>query len=146
MIETSLVDQKIDKLKEIFAQINANEELTVEDNGEGGKLVYGPFPSFIILVEEFGACRALIHVNADAPNMMYIFNKFDQYLDIAFDGPFAVNGETGKLILGPDSYAKKEENILMFAAEIFAKRKEQEGLNDPNGGLYVPEEKKIIIA
>lgn len=137
------MSDKIFKIQEIFKTINANDELTVEFQAEGGALVYGPFPSFILLVEEIGPIRALIHVNADAPNMLYIFNKFSEELEIVFDGPFAVNGETGELIMGNDAYAKKEDNILMFADEIVSRRR---GANDPNGGLYVPEEKKIIIA
>jgi hypothetical protein len=141
MIETSLVDHKVEQLKAAFQAIDPSQELTVDDNGAGGKLVYGPFPSFIILVDGVGPMRALVHVNADAPNMILCFQKFFKDLNIEFDGPFAVNGESGELIMGPDAYAKKEENIMMFAADIIQRRKAKE-----QEGLYVPEEKKIILA
>jgi hypothetical protein len=137
------MSDKIFKLQEIFKTIDPNNELAVEFQAEGGALVYGPFPSFILLVEDIGPIRALVHVNADAPNMLYIFNKFSEAeeLEIVYDGPFAVNGETGDLIIGNDAYTKKEENILMFAQDIMQRRQAPK----KEEGLYVPE-KKIILA
>lgn len=131
--------QKVEKIKTIFLDISPKEELSIEDDGDD-TLIYGPFPSFILLVKEFGPVHAIIHVNADAPNLAYILSRFQDELDIVIDGPFAVNGETGDLIMGPDAYAKKEENILMFARDILAKRQ-----NSTHNQLFVPEEKKIIL-
>ena len=136
----SIVDQKVEALKASFRKIDPTKELDVEDNG-GGKLVYGPFPSFIVLVQELGPMLALVHVNADAPNAVLFFQQFAKDgLELQFDGPFAVDSATGNLILGAESYAKKEENILMFAADIIQRRKASE-----QEGLVVPD-KKIIIA
>jgi hypothetical protein len=135
---------KVRALKEIFAKIDPNTELQVGDSPTGsGRIVYGPFPSFIFLVEEDEKepIRALVHVNADAPNLIYMFNAFSSELDISFDGPFAVDGDTGALILGPDAYKKKEDNILMFAQQILERRR-----NERETALIVPDEKKIVIA
>jgi len=140
MIETSNIDHKINQLKESFKKIDPKEELVVEVNDDGSKLVYGPFPSFLILVTELGPMRALVHVNADAPNLIHIFQHFFSELTIEFDGPFAVDGETGQLIVGPDAYKKKEDNILMFAQDIIQRRRATE-----QEGIVVPD-KKIIIA
>lgn len=140
MIETSNIDQKINQLKEAFKKIDPNEQLVVEDNQDGSKLVYGPFPSFLVLVPEIGPMRALVHVNADAPNLVYIFKHFFGELTIEYDGPFAVDGDTGQLIVGPDAYKKKEDNILMFAQDIIQRRRATE-----QEGIVVPD-KKIIIA
>lgn len=140
MVETSNIDHKINQLKDVFKQIDAKEELVVEDQGDGSKLVYGPFPSFLVLVTELGPMRALVHVNSDAPNMVMIFQKFFSDLSIEFDGAFAVDGETGQLIVGPDAYKKKEDNILMFAQDIIQRRRAAE-----QESIVVPD-KKIILA
>jgi hypothetical protein len=140
MSDISILDAKVQQLKDAFHSIDPNQDLVVDDNGNGGKLVYGPFPSFIVLVEEVGPLRALVHVNADAPNMVLCFQKFFKELDIEFDGPFAVDSDTGELIQGQEAYAKKEENILMFAADIIQRRKASE-----QQGIVVPD-KKIILA
>lgn len=140
---------KVKALKEIFAKIDPNTELQVGDSPTGsGRIVYGPFPSFILLVDGDAPIRALVHVNADAPNLIYMFNAFSSELDLVFDGPFAVDSETGALILGADAYAKKEDNILMFAQEILQRRQSERkaGFVDVMGDLITPEEKKIIIA
>lgn len=135
---------KVEKIKEVFRSIDPSQELYVEDDGEGNSMVYGPFPTFIIFVDRDVnvPIRALVHVNADAPNLVLFFAKFMQELDIILDGPFAVDGETGQLLLGNDAYSKKEENILAFASEIMQKRM---AANKPSEGLIVPEEKKIIL-
>lgn len=146
MIDNSIVDQKVQKLQEIFSKIDPNTKLDVEDNGDGGKLVYGPFPSFIILVQAIGPMRALVHVNADAPNLLFIFKQFFAELDIEYDGPFAVEGESGQLIMGPDSYKKKEDNILMFAQDILNRRAQEKNHIITNDGIVIPTEKKIVIA
>lgn len=141
---------KVKALKEIFAKIDPNTELQVGDSPTGsGRIVYGPFPSFIFLVDDGDEpIRALVHVNADAPNLIYMFNAFSSELDLVFDGPFAVDGETGALILGADAYAKKEDNILMFAQQILERRQSERktGFVDAMGDLITSEEKKIIIA
>jgi len=120
----------------------ASEQLaaqcSVEAREDGSQLIYGPFPSFLILVPEFGDARALVHVNADAPNVVYAFSKLGS--EIVFDAPFAVDSNTGELIVGEAAYAKKEENVLMFAQEILARRQEQK-----QQGIIVPE-KKIVLS
>lgn len=143
---------KVAKLQEIFSKIDPNGLLAVEDKEDGSHMVYGPFPTFIFLVKEDEPIRALVHVNSDAPNLIYMFNAFSSELDIVFDGPFAVEGDTGRLILGAEAYTKKEDNILMFAQDILNRRVDegklvpQDGLMVPGKELYVPEEKKIVIA
>lgn len=133
-----LVDQKVDQLLGFIAQASQKlrDECEVETRADGSRMIYGPFPSFIILVEEIGAPRALIHVNADAANMAHLFHHVTE---VVIDGAFAVNGETGALIVGPDAYKKKEDNILMFARDIMERRQGQQE------GILVPD-KKIIIA
>lgn len=138
-------------LKEIFAKIDPNTELQVGDSpmGDGGRLVYGPFPSFIFMVKEGEPIRALVHVNADAPNLIYMFNAFSSELDIVFDGPFAVEGDSGQLILGADAYKKKDDNVLMFAQQILERRREEraEAFNMVDAaGNPITEDKKIILA
>jgi hypothetical protein len=144
---------KVKILKEIFAKIDPHNELQVEDSPlGGGRMVYGPFPSFILLVEEDQSkpIRALVHVNADAPNLLYIFNAFSSELDILFDGPFAVEGDSGKLILGAEAYTKKDDNVLMFAQQIMERRREERaeimsGFVDTMGNLISQEDKNIIL-
>lgn len=145
---------KVKTLKEIFAKIDPQNELQVGDSPTGdGRIVYGPFPSFILLVPEKQEepIRALVHVNADAPNLLYIFNAFSSELDIVFDGPFAVEGDSGALILGADAYKKKDDNVLMFAQQILERRREERtnagaGFVDAMGELITNEDKKIILA
>lgn len=137
-------DNKVKILKQIFAKVDPNNELQVGDSPLGqGRIVYGPFPSFILLVDDDyeQPVRALVHVNADAPNLLYIFNAFSSELDIVFDGPFAVEGDSGALVLGEDAYRKKEDNILMFAQQILEKRRAER-----QNEVYVPDEPKIILA
>lgn len=136
---TSIVDSRVEQIKAAFAKIDPHNQLIVEPAGVGGVLVYGPFPSFIILVQEIGAPRALVHVNADGPNMVLIFKAlFD--VGVEFDGPFAVNGNSGELIIGENAYAKKEDNILMFAQDILQRRHASQ-----QESIVVPDN-KIIIA
>lgn len=129
------VERLLDLLKEANPKIAS--ECQVEAREDGSRMIYGPFPSFLILVEEIGEPRALIHVNADAPNLVFIFKRLAN--EVTFDGPFAVDGATGNLIVGSPAYAKKEENILMFAQDIINRRQGQKD------GIVVPD-KKIIIA
>lgn len=130
------VERLLGLIKEASEQLASQCE--VEVRADGSRMIYGPFPSFLILVEEIGQPRALIHVNADAPNLVYIFKKLAD--EVAFDGPFAVDGATGNLIIGQDAYKKKEDNILMFAKDILGRRQEQK-----QEGILVPE-KKIILS
>ncbi len=132
---------KIDVIKEVFKEIDPMAELIVEPYEDGSATVYGPFPSFMLHVEEIGPVRALIHVNADAPNMAYIFSKFQEKLSIAHDGAFAIDQSTSKVLFAEDAYEKKESNILMFANEILGRRNKEKAEK-----LYVPEEKKIILS
>jgi hypothetical protein len=142
--KSSIILDAIEKLNP-----KLREECQVDIPGDGTEVIYGPFPSFIIQVPTFGDCRVIVHVNADAPNMAWLFAKLALALEgmerktshpeLAFDGAFAVEGETGNLIVGPDAYKKKEENILMFAKEIMTRRQEQKE------GILVPD-KKIILA
>ena len=133
----AIVDERVEQILGYMDQVNPKlrQECEVENRPDGSRMIYGPFPSFLILVEEIGVPRALVHVNADGPNMARIF----QFLtEVTVDGPFAVDSETGNLILGPEAYKKKEDNILMFADEIVARRKGQQE------GILVPD-KKIIL-
>lgn len=138
------------KLELVLAAIkDANEniakECEVEHRQDGSVLIYGPFPSFLILVEPLSDPTALIHVNADAPNLAYLFTKINSYskqLAVNIDGPFAVDESTGAILMGPSAYAKKEENILMFAQDIMSRRA---GQSKQEQGILVPD-KKIIVA
>lgn len=141
------MDPRIQKIKDIFATIDPNTELTVEDHGDGSCTVVGPFPSFMILVQPDNVARALIHVNADAPNMAMIFSVFlSQGIVVEFDGGFAINGDTGKLLLNQEAYRKKEDNILMFANEIYSRRTREKNVASIDREFIMPDEKKIIIA
>lgn len=134
------VDPRIIKIGEIFRKIDPAAKLEHTFHDDQTCTVQGPFPSFMLLVDEKDQnepIRALIHVNADAPNMTYLFNEFNKELNIEFDGAFAINGDTGQLLFNMDAYRKKEDNILMFADEIKERRGEK---------LILPEEKKIILA
>jgi hypothetical protein len=138
------VDPRITKIREIFKQLDPNSKLEYTFHDDKTCTIQGPFPSFMLMVDEKSLdepIRALIHVNADAPNLTFLFSEFNKELDIEFDGAFAINGETGELLFNMDAYRKKEDNILMFAEEI----KERRG-NTNESGLIVPEEKKIILA
>lgn len=138
------IDARITKIREIFAKIDPNSKLEYTFHDDKTCTVQGPFPSFMLLVDEKDEAepiRALVHVNADAPNLTYLFCEFNKELNIEFDGAFAINGDTGQLLFNMDAYKKKEDNILMFAEEI----KERRG-NTTESGLIVPEEKKIILA
>ena len=117
------MNTKVDKLKEIFKKIDPSVELGVDDQGDNAYAVVGPFPSFMIMVPLIGPLRALVHVNADAPNMTYIFSEFAKELDIVHDGAFAIDAEQGRLLFNEDAYAKKEDNILHLANEILLNRK-----------------------
>lgn len=145
----STVEQKVALIKEIFAAIDPVTVLEVEDHGDGSMTIIGPFPSFMLLVQPEGPVRALVHVNADAPNMAMLFSVFCTApgMNIEFDGPYAINGDTGKLLMYQEAYKKKEDNILMFANEIYARRaKESNAVRNAEQGLIVPEEKKIILS
>lgn len=135
-----IVEEKVQRLLDTIKGMNEklHGECEVESRPDGSRMIYGPFPSFLILVEEIGNPRVLIHVNADGPNMVWLFAGL--YGLVTIDGPFAVDSVTGALILGPDAYKKKEENILMFAKDILARRQEQK-----QEGIVVPD-KKIILA
>lgn len=141
MIDNSIVDQKIEQIKSAFAKIDPHNQLIVDDNGDGSKLVYGPFPSFIILVQTIGSARALIHVNADAPNMVLIFQELFK-VGVEFDGPFAVKDQSGELVLNEAAYSKKEDNILMFAQDILNRR----AASDKRQSTLLMPEKKIVLA
>ena len=114
---------KVDKIKEIFNKIDPNAELVVEAQGHGAFMVMGPFPSFIFAVEAIGPIRVLIHVNADAANMAYVLSQFEKELEVEYDGAFAIDAESGKLLMNEEAYTKKEDNILMFARNILEGRK-----------------------
>lgn len=141
--ETQL-DPRIAKIREIFARIDPNTKLDYVFHDDKTFTVQGPFPSFMLLVDEKSTeepIRALVHVNADAPNLAYLFVEFAKELNIEFDGAYAINGDTGQMLFNMDAYKKKEDNILMFAEEIKSRR------GDTNeSGLIVPEEKKIILS
>lgn len=134
------MSDKVSKIKEIFKNIDPKASLEVVDHGDNTQTVQGPFPSFMLLVDDNEAViRGLVHVNADAPNMVYVFGEFATGgLEIEQDGAFAINGETGQLLFNGEAYTKKEDNILMFAEEIKARRPAKKE-------LIVPE-KKIILA
>jgi hypothetical protein len=132
---------KIDTLKRIFKTIDPNVELGVDQQSDTSATVIGPFPSFMILVGQDGPLRAIIHINADAPNMVYIMGEFQKELDVVLDGAFAIDGEKGTLLFNVDAYAKKEDNILMLANDIIQRRQvaRQES-------IIMPEDKKIILS
>lgn len=140
MSEKSFIDTKVDDVLVMIRK--ASDALAgqceVENRPDGSRMIYGPFPSFLILVEEIGVPRSLVHINADAPNLVHVFNVLSD--SVTFDGPFAVDSTTGELIIGPDAYAKKEENILMFAQDILARRQTQK-----QEGILLPEQ-KIVLA
>jgi hypothetical protein len=131
-----IVDQKIEELFGLICKTipKMRDECEVENRSDGSRMIFGPFPSFIILVEEIGAPRALIHVNADAPNMSYLFHQLP---DVVIDGAFAVDGSTGDLIMGPEAYKKKEENILMFAKDILERRGGKQDILVPNSRIII---------
>ena len=140
------LDARITKIREIFAKFDPNTRLELTFHDDKTCTVQGPFPSFMLLVDEKDAnepIRALVHVNADAPNLTVLFCEFAKELTIEFDGAYAINGDTGQLLFNLDAYKKKEDNILMFADEIRARRGDEIGTES---GLIVPEEKKIILA
>jgi hypothetical protein len=131
---------KIKRLESLLYAIDPSMDLHVEDK-DGTKLVYGPFPSFLIHITD-NEERFLIHVNADAPNMVYYMSAIiKEFPEMIHDGAFAVDTSTSQLILGQDAFIKKEENILNFAREILEKRQEVK-----KEQLILPEEKKIVIA
>lgn len=136
-----VIDQKVELLMRSLDKFNPKlrDECEIEKRDDGSRLVYGPFPSFLILVTLIGQAKSLVHVNADAPNMVGVFNALGSS-SISFDGPFAVDSVTGDLITGQDAYAKKEENVLAFAQEILGRRQQAK-----QEGIVVPD-KKIIIA
>ena len=130
---------KIKRLESLLYAIDPSMDLHVEDK-DGTKLVYGPFPSFLIHITD-NEERFLIHVNADAPNMVYYMSAIiKEFPDMIHDGAFAVDASTSQLILGQDAFIKKEENILNFAREILEKRQEAK-----KEQLILPEEKKIVM-
>ena len=130
---------KIKRLESLLYAIDPSMDLHIEDK-DGTKLVYGPFPSFLIHITD-NEERFLIHVNADAPNMVYYMSAIiKEFPDMIHDGAFAVDASTSQLILGQDAFIKKEENILNFAREILEKRQEAK-----KEQLILPEEKKIVI-
>jgi hypothetical protein len=135
------MQKTVELLKEIFKNIDPNTELGIEEHDKNSCTVYGPFPTFMLLVEGDLPVRALVHVNADAPNMAFIFSEIGKQVRVEFDGAFAIDQDTSRLLMNEDAYLKKEENILMFAEEIKARRS-----NDQSEPLYVPEQKKIILA
>ena len=134
------MQKTVELLKEIFKGIDPNTELGIEEHDENSCTVYGPFPTFMLMVETDQPVRALVHVNADAPNMAYIFSEICKKVRVEFDGAFAIDQNNSRLLMNEDAYAKKEDNILMFAEEIKSRRG-----SEPEA-LYVPEEKKIVLA
>lgn len=131
---------KIKRLESLLYAIDPSMELHVEDK-DGTKLVYGPFPSFLIHITN-DEDRFLIHVNADAPNMVYYMSAIlKEFPNMIHDGGFAVDVNTSQLVLGQDAFIKKEENILQFAREILEQRQ-----STKQEQLILPEEKKIVIA
>lgn len=141
------MDPRIDKIKEVFASIDPNTQLEIETHDDGTWTVVGPFPSFMILVIPDKVLRALVHVNADAPNMAMLFTVFlTQGLIMEFDGGFAIDQDKGRLLMNEEAYKKKEENILMFANEIYSRRARAKNVATLDQELVVPEEKKIILA
>ena len=132
---------KIKRLKSVLHSVDSSMELHIEDKDDGTKLVYGPFPSFLIHITEDEE-RFLIHVNADAPNMVYYMSHVIKYFpNMIHDGAFAVDPNTSQLLLGQDAFEKKEQNILDFARDILEKRQATK-----QEQLILPEEKKIVIA
>ena len=128
-----MIKNKIETIKDIFLKIDHTVDLSVEALDEETYSVCGPYPSFMLLVTEGAPTRALIHVNADAANLVYIFSEFAKKLDIEYDGAFAIVPETGKLLIGYDAFHEKEKNIVAFAEEIKIRRPE---LNKV--GIYIP--------
>jgi hypothetical protein len=134
------IKDKVEAVMGLLESVNPKlrDECTVDYQTVDSALIYGPFPSFLILVDLIGKPRIVVHVNADAPNILYLYKSVSLKLDLVFDGAFAVDGNTGNIILGEEAYKKKEENILMLAQEIVARR----ASNDD--GIVVPD-KKIIL-
>lgn len=142
-----MIVEKIKKLKEVLKRIDPSIELDVQTevhDGSVSAMVFGPFPSFIFLLTDSVTenDRFLIHVNSDAANMvLYMSHVLANFPDMIHDGSFAIDGDTKKILLGQDAYNKKEENILMFARDIMARRRESQ-----ESALIMPEEKKIVLA
>lgn len=130
------IDKQVETIKSIFKSIDPSVVLTVTDL-DGEKTVGGPFPSFMLLVTADGPIRALIHVNADATNMVYVFNEFSKELQIEFDGSYAVSKE-GKLLTEFEAFQEKESNMVLFANEILKRRPElaEKKIYVPNQEIY----------
>lgn len=137
----TLID-KIKRLKEILIAVDPDIQLKVDAHSDGETAtVFGPFPSFIFLLSEKEDDRFLIHVNADAANMvLYMTYVLRFFPAMVHDGAFAINQFDGTMLFGPDAYIKKDDNVLMFAQDILAKRQQER-----SGKLIVPEEKQIYL-
>lgn len=130
-----IIDKQIETIKSIFKGIDPSVTLHITDL-EGEKTVSGPFPSFMLLVTGEPSIRALIHVNADATNMVYVFNEFSKELSIEFDGSYAV--KDGQLLTGFEAYQEKERNMVAFAEEIVKRNPQlaEKKIYVPNQSIY----------
>ena len=140
----STIQEKIKTIQDIFKTIDPSVVLKVEDlSDENVKefSITGPFPSFMLLVTEEVEVRAVIHVNADATNMVFVFNEFGKELNIEFDGAYAVTAKQ-ELVFGFEAYKEKESNMVAFAAEIKSRNPD---IDKKENEIYVPEQKSIYV-
>ena len=137
------IQEKIQIIKDTFKAIDPSVTLHVEDlSDERHKefSITGPFPSFMLLVNEEEAVRAVIHVNADATNMVFVFNEFSKVLNFEFDGSYAIT-DKNVLVLGYEAYQEKEKNMVAFAAEI---KRRNPDIDKKENEIYVPSQKPIF--
>lgn len=138
------IQEKIKTIQDIFKLIDPSVTLKVEDlSDETTKefSITGPFPSFMLLVTEEVEVRAVIHVNADATNMVFVFNEFAKELNIEHDGAYAVTAKQ-ELVFGFEAYQEKERNMVAFAAEIKSRNPD---IDKKDKEIYVPEQKSIYV-
>lgn len=133
----------VHKINTIFKRIDPNVALTVEQLDDDSVTLYGPYPSFMMMLNRNGPARVIIHVNADAPNMVYVMNAFSAEIDLVFDGAFAINTETGQLLFDQEAYDQKSDNIIALA-KVALTRKKQEAA-EKESKIYVPGSSKIIL-